>query len=134
VFAGNVSIDGSAFAPRLPGVEATVEQPLLLTLAETARLLRIGKTSVYEMAADGRLPTIRYGRMIRVNRAALLSQIEAGTRYDASDGTTSTATTTASRHGQRVAAPRRAVGGSVARPIRRLGGTPLGSGVCPLRV
>jgi len=133
VFAGNVSIDGSAFAPRLPGVEATVDQSLLLTLAETARLLRIGKTAIYEMAADGRLPTIRYGRMIRVNRAVLLSQIEAGTRYDASDGTTTQETTT-SRHGQRIATPRRTVGRTVAGPIRRFRGTPLGPGVCPLRV
>jgi excisionase family DNA binding protein len=48
-----------------------ISEPLVLTVEEAAKLLRIGRTAAYEAARRGELPTIRVGRSIRVPRAAL---------------------------------------------------------------
>ena len=45
--------------------------PLVLTAVETARLLRIGRGTVYEYIRCGSIPSIRIGRRILVPRAAL---------------------------------------------------------------
>lgn len=57
---------------------ALAELPLMLTLAEAAAILRIGRSSAYEEAnkyeaSGGRLgiPVIRIGRLFRVPRWAL---------------------------------------------------------------
>lgn len=39
-----------------------------LRVEEAAKVLRIGRTLAYEMAADGRLPVIRVGKQLRVPR------------------------------------------------------------------
>ena len=61
------------------GVVETI--PDFLTVEEAARVLRIGRTSAYALAAlfeetDGAegLPVVRYGRLLRVPRAALEAQ------------------------------------------------------------
>lgn len=46
-------------------------QPLVYTIEEAARLLRIGRAAGYQAARAGQLPTIRVGRTLRVPRAAL---------------------------------------------------------------
>ncbi len=43
----------------------------LLTVPETAKLLRISRNLAYELIAQGGIPAIRLGRIIRVPRAAL---------------------------------------------------------------
>jgi excisionase family DNA binding protein len=46
--------------------------PSFLTLEEVARILRVARSSAYEMAASGALPTVRFsGRSLRVPRGAL---------------------------------------------------------------
>lgn len=50
--------------------------PMLLTVMEMAKVLRIGRNSAYQLVADGRIRTIRVGRGIRVPRNALIQFIE----------------------------------------------------------
>jgi excisionase family DNA binding protein len=45
--------------------------PLVYTVEEAAGLLRVGRTSAYEAARRGDLPTVRIGRSLRVPRHAL---------------------------------------------------------------
>lgn len=45
--------------------------PAMLTVPEAARLLRISRTLAYELAGLGELPSVRFGRAIRVPRRAL---------------------------------------------------------------
>lgn len=51
-----------------------------LTVEEAGRVLRVGRTLAYEMAADGRLPVIRVGKQLRVPRRKFeqMFEIEAG--------------------------------------------------------
>jgi hypothetical protein len=64
---------------------ALAELPLLLTVEETAQVLRIGRTLAYQLvrvfeATDGAegLPTIRVGRVLRVPRWALAHYLTHG--------------------------------------------------------
>lgn len=54
---------------------ATSEQ-LLLTVREAAALMRIGRDTAYALVAEGRIPSIRLGRQIRIPRAALIRHLE----------------------------------------------------------
>jgi excisionase family DNA binding protein len=48
------------------------EWPTFLTLSEAAKVLRVSRSTVYELAASGTLPTVKFaGRSYRVPRAAL---------------------------------------------------------------
>lgn len=58
------------------GVTDFENLPLMLTVEETARVLRIGRNSAYEAVAGGSIPSIRIGRKIRVPRRALAAWIE----------------------------------------------------------
>jgi excisionase family DNA binding protein len=49
---------------------------LVLTPVETAKLLRIGRATVYEQIRLGAIPSIRMGRRILVPRAALMRKLE----------------------------------------------------------
>jgi excisionase family DNA binding protein len=55
-----------------PSNEARVVQlPLLLTMMETATLLRIGRTQTYELVMSGRIPSVTIGRRRLILREAL---------------------------------------------------------------
>ena len=54
---------------RGPGTGAQL--PMLLTVTEAARLLRISRNLCYELIAQGRLPHIRLGRRILLPRYGL---------------------------------------------------------------
>ncbi len=47
------------------------DAPMLLTVPETARLLRISRNLAYELVARGELPAVRLGRVIRIPRSEL---------------------------------------------------------------
>lgn len=49
---------------------------LVLTPLETARLLRIGRGTVYEQIRVGAIPSIRMGRRILIPKAALVKMLE----------------------------------------------------------
>ncbi len=49
----------------------TVNEPLTLSIAETARRLGISRGLAYELVARGELPSLRLGRRIVVPRRAL---------------------------------------------------------------
>jgi excisionase family DNA binding protein len=44
---------------------------LLLTPRELGALLRLGKNKTYQLLASGEIPVIRFGRALRVPRAAV---------------------------------------------------------------
>ena len=58
------------------------ELPLLLTVEELARTLRISRTMAYELVNRANFPAVRIGRAIRVPRDALLRWLEAQTGAD----------------------------------------------------
>ncbi len=44
---------------------------VLLTVKDVQELTQLGRTLVYELIRTGALPTVRFGRVIRVRREAL---------------------------------------------------------------
>ena len=43
-----------------------IAEPILLSIQEVTRSLRLGRTKVYKLIATSGLPTVRFGRSIRV--------------------------------------------------------------------
>ena len=52
------------------------EEALLLTVKEAAALMRIGRDTAYALVADGRIPSVRLGRHIRIPRASLIAHLQ----------------------------------------------------------
>lgn len=50
--------------------------PLVLTPKETAKILRCGKSTIYEQIRCGRIVHLRLGRRILIPRASLLKMLE----------------------------------------------------------
>lgn len=53
----------------------------LLSVPETAKLLRISRNLAYELVSQGEIPAIRLGRVIRVPRAGLEHWLDERTRF-----------------------------------------------------
>ena len=51
-------------------------QPLLLSIPEAAKSLRLSRTKVYELIAVEGLPVVRFGRAVRVSTKALEQWVE----------------------------------------------------------
>ena len=49
---------------------------LLLRVPEAAEQLGIGRTKIYEMIATGELPTVRFGRAVRISVTTLQKWVE----------------------------------------------------------
>ncbi len=47
----------------------------MLTVTEAAALLRIGRNLAYQLVADGEIPSVRLGRLIRIPRSTLEQRI-----------------------------------------------------------
>jgi excisionase family DNA binding protein len=60
--------------------------PLLLTIRETAALLSVGRTTVYELVAAGELETVHIGRSVRVPADAAASFVARLRRSHRADG------------------------------------------------
>jgi excisionase family DNA binding protein len=50
--------------------------PLFIDVEEAAKLIGISRSSAYEAARNGELPTVRFGRRLRVPRGALLAMAQ----------------------------------------------------------
>ncbi len=46
-------------------------RPILVNVETAARLLGISRSEAYQMVARGELPTVRFGRAVRVHRGQL---------------------------------------------------------------
>jgi len=57
-------------------VERDSNDSLVLTAGETARLLRLSKTTVYDQIRQGSIPSIRIGKRILIPKAALMRKLE----------------------------------------------------------
>lgn len=55
---------------------AEIAQPHLLTVKEAAALMRVGRDTTYALVAQGRIPSVKLGRQIRIPRTALLAHLE----------------------------------------------------------
>jgi excisionase family DNA binding protein len=51
-------------------------EALLLTVREAAALMRVGRDTAYALVAEGRIPSVRLGRQIRIPRGALVAHLE----------------------------------------------------------
>jgi excisionase family DNA binding protein len=58
------------------GLAETSSQPLLVTVEEAARLLRIGRTTMFELIGNGEIKSIRLGRRRLIARKSLESFID----------------------------------------------------------
>jgi excisionase family DNA binding protein len=47
--------------------------PELLTVAEAQRFLRISRGLIYDLVRRGELPSVRFGRLLRIPKTALRS-------------------------------------------------------------
>jgi excisionase family DNA binding protein len=57
-------------------VKTTEEPALLISVEEAARLLGISRGEGYLLAQRGELPTIKFGRAVRVHRGRLAAWVE----------------------------------------------------------
>jgi len=57
-------------------VEKGGKESLVLTAGETAKILRLSKTTVYDQIRQGSIPSIRIGKRILIPRAALMRKLE----------------------------------------------------------
>ncbi len=47
----------------------------VMTVEEAAKVLRISRNSAYEAVKRGEIPSMRFGRLIRVPRAAIFKMV-----------------------------------------------------------
>jgi excisionase family DNA binding protein len=52
-------------------VDQFVVQPILMSIPEVARTLRLSRAKVYQLIAVEGLPVVRFGRAVRVCRSTL---------------------------------------------------------------
>jgi excisionase family DNA binding protein len=57
-------------------LQKTNNESLILTVGETARLLRLSKTTVYDQIRQGSIPSLRMGKRILIPRIALMRKLE----------------------------------------------------------
>lgn len=74
----------------LPVCPANDEQPTaaidaVLDVEQTARLLRVGRNTIYELVGRNEIPHRRLGKQIRFSRAALMSWLGSWSSRDAKE-------------------------------------------------
>ena len=70
----------------VPPDDATTNADDVLTVAEAARLLRVGRNLIYDAVSSGKLPHLRIGRKIRLSRIALMRSLGSCGPQDALKG------------------------------------------------
>jgi len=58
------------------GAATATVVPILLTIPDAARVLAIGRTTLYELIATGTLDVVRIGRCARIPLAALQAFVD----------------------------------------------------------
>lgn len=73
-----MSVIPANYVPRegTEGSGVDTAEALLLTVREAAALMRVGRDTTYALVAEGRIPSIRLGRQIRIPRGALVAHLE----------------------------------------------------------
>jgi excisionase family DNA binding protein len=54
----------------------TTQEPLLLTLNQASTLLNLGRTTLYRLINQERLPVMRFGRAVRIHPVHLQEWLE----------------------------------------------------------
>ncbi len=62
--------------------------PLALTVEQAAKMLNISRNLAYDLVRQGRIPSLRMGRIIRVPRSRLEEWMERDGLAEPRDGTT----------------------------------------------
>ncbi len=75
----NTLTELSSANPATKGASARSDLPLLLDTAEAAKLLSLSRAKVCDMASHGEIPSIRFGRSLRIPRDPLVAWIEQNT-------------------------------------------------------
>jgi excisionase family DNA binding protein len=57
-------------------LEETKPEPLLLTISQVAQRLGLSRTYVYKLIATDGLPTVHFGRAVRISLASLQKWLE----------------------------------------------------------
>ena len=52
-------------------ITTDTDAPLVYTVGEVQRILKLGRTSVYDAIARGDIPTIRIGKRLLIPKAAI---------------------------------------------------------------
>lgn len=66
--------------------DSVVLQDDVLTVAQAAKFLRLGRNAVYDAIGRGEIPHRRIGRAIRLSRAALVQWLGSWSSQDAKEG------------------------------------------------
>jgi len=61
----------------MDSVKTMPNVPLVYSVEEAGRLLRLSRATAYKMANNGSIPTLRFGRAVRVPVKALEALLEA---------------------------------------------------------
>ena len=58
----------------------------VITVAEAARLLRVGRNALYDAIGRGEIPHLRVGKLIRLSRQAVMRSLLSCGQQDAKKG------------------------------------------------
>jgi excisionase family DNA binding protein len=73
----NRSLEATMATQDAPGLRGAELRPALLTVKQAARVLNLGRSTVYQLIADGRLEVVHIGRSTRVPTDAISKLIGA---------------------------------------------------------
>ncbi len=59
-----------------PSRTHAADEPLLLRTSEAAKLLQISERKLYYLLKDGTIPSVHFGRSVRVSRLAIARYIQ----------------------------------------------------------
>lgn len=71
--------------PQEPQGPVTTHQPLLITVEEAAKMLSLGKTTIYEMINNEGLPVHRFKSAVRISVTELQEWLESRKEQEEED-------------------------------------------------